>query len=97
MTNENQGGECGAAAATPEAEIRNHVMNVNVAKSEGEWWAQREITRLQAELSALSRVSEEDLAILRRVIGVEFYAGSDEYAHALKRILAALSTTGGAG
>lgn len=34
--------------ATEASDLRDRIMNPNVAKSEAEWWASREIERLEA-------------------------------------------------
>lgn len=36
--------------ATPAASLEEHILNPNIAKSETEWWAHREILRLRAQL-----------------------------------------------
>ena len=41
-------GQC--YAATPAASLEEHILNPNIAKSETEWWAHREILRLRAQL-----------------------------------------------
>lgn len=51
---------------------------------------QTQALRSQPSVEEVARVSEGDIAILKRVIGIEYYAGSDEFGDALKRILAAL-------
>jgi len=37
-----------AGRATEASDLRDRIMNPNVAKSEAEWWASREIERLEA-------------------------------------------------
>lgn len=37
-----------AKAATPENELRERIMNPSIAKSESEWWAARQIEKLEA-------------------------------------------------
>lgn len=39
-------------AATPAATLEQRITDSNVAKSEAEWWAYHEITRLREELAA---------------------------------------------
>lgn len=41
---------------------------------------------------AAGRVSADDIAAVREMIGIEYYAGKDAWAQALERILAAIST-----
>ena len=41
-------------AATDQADLRDRIMNPNAAKSEAEWWASREIERLESILRDLT-------------------------------------------
>jgi hypothetical protein len=50
--------------ATPRAELERRVMDVNIAKSETEWWAEREISELRSGRQQL----EEDNARLRKTL-----------------------------
>ncbi len=45
-------------AATPAATLEQRITDSNVAKSEAEWWAYHEITRLREELAARARIAE---------------------------------------
>ena len=38
-------------AATPEADLEQHIMDSRIPKSEAEWWAKREIERLRSTLN----------------------------------------------
>ena len=39
--------------STPAATLEQHVMDARIAKSEAEWWANREIERLRARVAEL--------------------------------------------
>lgn len=43
--------------ATPAKDIQDHVMNVNIPKSEGEWWAKDKIEGLEADLESAVKVA----------------------------------------
>lgn len=43
-------------AATPAATLEEHILNSNIAKSDTEWWAHHEISRLRAENEKLLEV-----------------------------------------
>jgi hypothetical protein len=40
--------------ATPAAELRSRIMDSRIPKGESEWWAHREIERLERELAAVN-------------------------------------------
>lgn len=40
-----------ACAATPAATLEQHIMDVNIPKSEAEWWAHQRIEQLERELA----------------------------------------------
>lgn len=48
-------------AATPGERIEQYIMDPRHPKSEGEWWASREITRLRAENDTLRRDVRTDV------------------------------------
>ena len=46
------------AQATPPEDLREQILSPNVAKNEREWWASKEIQRLQGELDEANEVIE---------------------------------------
>ncbi len=59
-----------ACAATPAASLRDRIMNPNIAKSEAEWWAAREIERLEEELRHRIAGQAELVEALKLAIGI---------------------------
>jgi|688.fasta_scaffold997684_3 hypothetical protein len=41
--------------STPTATLEQHVMDARIAKSEAEWWANREIERLRARVAVMEK------------------------------------------
>ena len=53
-------------AATPGETIEQYIMDPHHPKSEGEWWASREITRLREENERLEKeIKKNRVALLR--------------------------------
>lgn len=62
---------------------------LDVIEAELQAWRPRPVA---AEAVAWrEKVAAEDIATLKRIIGLEYYAGSDEFGDTLKRILQALA------
>ena len=56
-----------AYASTAAATLEAHILSVHSAKSEAEWWAQREIERLRAENEKLRvELREADAMLLKQ-------------------------------
>jgi len=54
-------------ASTSAATLEAHILSVHSAKSEAEWWAQREIERLRAENEKLrGELREADAMLLKQ-------------------------------
>lgn len=54
-------------ASTAAATLEAHILSVHSAKSEAEWWAQREIERLRAENEKLRvELREADAMLLKQ-------------------------------
>ena len=67
-------------ASTSAATLEAHILSVHSAKSEAEWWAQREITRLRAEneklRAALKHIAETYNKPTTSKDGLAFFAAA---------------------
>ena len=55
------------AQATPPEDLREQILSPSVAKNEREWWASKEIQRLQGELDEVTAALEVAEKVLENV------------------------------
>lgn len=57
-------------AATPKADLERHIMDINIPKSETEWWAFHEIEMLRSELATAVDGHEQWNAAIEAVLEI---------------------------